>query len=98
MPTPPAASALWCSTNALEGAPSTVIASLAAALMNRLRSVIGPIRTGSNGEVVLFKGRPGALPPHQAGAIGPRPQFYLFRDVLVPRYNRPASRSCQCSP
>src|SRR5580698_6850220 len=74
MPTPPAASARWCSTSALEGAPSTVIASFAAALMNRLRSVIGPIRTGSNGDEATLTGRPG-LCPGPAGAVGPRPRF-----------------------
>jgi hypothetical protein len=81
MPTPPAASARWCSTNALEGAPSTVIASLAAALMNRLRSVIGPIRHGSNGETAELM--PEDSPSCGAGRAGSA--------RLTPRMAPPAS-------
>ncbi|MNT86016.1 hypothetical protein D3C72_2262560 [compost metagenome] len=48
MPTPPAASSRWCLTSASVGRPCGVMPSLAPALIKRLRSVSGPMRTGVN--------------------------------------------------
>jgi len=64
----------------------------AAAIELRLKGLdkeIEALRTNARAEIaadtvcywaVKSSVRPGALPLHPAGAVGPRPQFYLFRE------------------